>query len=74
MLKVTTPKYGNVWIQCEKVIYVREDNDQVNDGVSSVVAFVGGDTIRCKESSRWIKDELDPHHHKDGDPDADTHH
>ena len=63
MLKLTTPEHGYVWIQCEKVIYVREDHEGRNDGVSSVVVFVGGNELRCKESAYWIKDQLCPAHH-----------
>ena len=61
MLKVTTVE-GSLWLQCEKVIYVKEHFSTDGDEISSVVAFVGGKEIKCKESARWIRHELCPPH------------
>mgnify|MGYP003136547480 FL=1 len=62
MLKVTTVE-GSLWLQCEKVTYVKDYYSRDKDGVSSVVAFVSGDEVKCLEAASWIRNQLCPPHH-----------
>ena len=61
MLKLRNADHtGFVWVQCEKVCYVKEDFR--GDGQCTVVGMTSGDELRVKEAATWVRREICPPH------------
>ena len=57
LIKLTTPHYGSVWVQCSKILYIHRFVSS-DPQVSSRLCFEGGEKLEVHESEMWVKDHL----------------
>lgn len=59
MLKLTLDgTQGDLWVQCEKVTYVREDFS--GDGNRTLIGFTSGTELKVTEATSWVRRQLCP--------------
>ena len=62
LIKLTGEDKEEVWVNCEKVLYLSRDNSQSH--TLCVVHMHGQATVAVRENIRWVADQLKcPNHH-----------